>query len=698
MMRFYRFWIPSILLFAPAIAEASWLPGWGSNDGTPGIDDSWCYGANIKLYVGDFDGNGRSDLMCHSSSSGQRRIDFQYATYRGFWGTNWDSYTDGAAVNDWCSESGEELFVGDFNADGRDDLLCRVRGGSTNAGRKQIDFADANGHFDDTDFDTLDYPSATQNWCTNSGESIFVGDFNGDGKDDLMCRVAAGYTNAGRKRVDYANSNGTFFGTEWDTLGNGSVEQSWCTASGESVRVGDFSGDGKDDLLCHIALGYINGGRRRVDFAGSGTTLFTGTDWSSADSQSAVPSWCATTGDVLNIGDVNDDGKEDLLCTNKAYGGLRVDHANGSGTFFGTNGQAHQETWCTDSDENVHVGDFDGDGHTDTLCHDDTTGYRAIRYANSGGDYHSICSNDSIVGDGELPQLPVHFAVVSDPNNLDVPSRQTNMPSATSSHVHPIDGTAISADPTTYFEAEVEVMNYYTKTYYPLSTDVCVGDDCIEYAYESHTLYDDIDGNTSCTDLLDWGNVPSVEYAGNCIASVLVPDGACYPKTCPGNPITLEGGWTLGFACAIRTCEDPEIRKPHTLNIVVMDRCVWDFNTNGISDDSCVNDWTLSFGLGGDDFFAAWDYELMLRGPHANSLPRATAIGLEQHELGHMLGLWHTTTCAESKNAMDEDYTCPPPSGVLWRGEGYSEDIENTDQPSVMINAARTRVEAWACN
>jgi hypothetical protein len=398
-------------MLAPAAAEAAWLPGWGSGDGTPGVDDSWCYGANNTLYVGDFDGNGRSDVLCHNSSTGQRRIDFQYPAYRGLWGTNWDSNTDGGAVDDWCSESGEVVHIGDFNADGRDDLLCRVRGGYTNAGRKQIDFADSVGHFDGSDFDTLDYPGAAQTWCTTSGESVFVGDFNGDGKDDLMCRVGTGYTNAGRKRVDYANGSGTFYGTEWDTLGNGSVEQSWCTASGESVRVGDFTGDGKDDLLCHVALGYTNAGRRTVDFAGSGTTLFAGTDWSSADGGGAAASWCATTGDVLAIADVNNDGREDLVCVNKVDGGYasRVDHANVTGTFYGTNGQAHEEDWCLDSDENVHVGDFDGDGYGDTLCHDDTTGYRGIRYASLAGDFHSICSEDSVVGgrrfNGHLPFL-----------------------------------------------------------------------------------------------------------------------------------------------------------------------------------------------------------------------------------------------------------------------------------------------------
>ncbi len=703
-------------MLAPAAAEAAWLPGWGSSDGTPGVDDSWCFGANYKLYVGDFDGNGHSDVMCHNSSSGQRRLDFQYSTYRGLWGTNWDSYTDGGAIDDWCSESGTEILVGDYNGDGRDDLLCRVRAGYTNPGRKQIDFADANGHLDGSDFDTLDYPEAAQSWCTNSGESVFVGDFNGDGKDDLLCRVAAGYANAGRKRVDYANGSGSFYGTEWDTLGTGGVEQTWCIAAGESVFVGDFNGDGKDDLLCHMALGYTDAGRRRVDWAGSGTTLFAGTDWSSADGGGAAASWCATTGDVLKIADVDGDGKEDLVCVNEIDGGYasRVDHASNSGSFYGTNGQTHEEDWCLDSDEDVHVGDFDGDGQGDTLCHDDTTGYRAIRYANINGDFYSVCSEGSAVGDGALPHLPVHFAVVTDPGNTDVTMRQTHMPTANSTHVHPMNGGLIDT-PTEYFVAEVEVMNAYTDTYDPTEAGVSVGDDYIIYEYESHTLYDDIEGNTSCTYLLNWGNTASVEYSANCWESNAVLDEACYPNYCDGPYQDAGDAWNFGFGCAIEMCEDPKVHKPHTLNVMVMDRCAWDDANPGIDDSTCgLTTKSMSFGFGGSRFFTAWDYERMLRGTDG-TLPRIGASAVEQHELGHVLGLAHTGDCGHSGNAMDYEncddlsQLSDPNANPLWRGEGYTDAIHEldsngnpvmayTDQIEDMVTAARAKVVEWSCN
>jgi hypothetical protein len=726
--------ISAVFLLTPTEAGAAWLPGWGSSDGTPNVTVGWCSSTNDKRHVGDFDGDGLTDLLCHASLSGRMRIDYS-SEYRGFWGTDWDTldYPESTDQN-WCINSGELLFIGDFDGDGQDDLLCYVRRGYTNAGRKRIDFADPWGKFHGADFDTLDYPTAAQTWCTNEGESIFVGDFNGDGKDDLLCYVAAGYDYYGRKRLDYANSAGTFFGTEYDTLSHPEVAQNWCTNAGESLRVGDFSGDGKDDLLCHVNQGYTNAGRRRIDFFGTTSEPFAGTDFNSQNEQSAAQSWCAQTGDKLRIGDVNADGKEDLLCANStansSYGSIRVDHANSSGEFFGTNGDLHDEEWCKGSTKDFHVGDFDGDGGDDVLCHDSSSGYRGIRYANGVGDFFSVCSDDSVLGDGELPPLPVHFAVVANPNDPNVPDRLSasygRIPTSTSDHVHPFDGTAIDDDPWLYFEAEVEVMNYYTYAVGGTDPDgdVCIDNDCIEYEYDSHKLYSELGSlDSSCTRVWNYTNYPEEKYAIGCWSSstygatLAERKAACFPNACgsPDSDDTEDDAYNEAFGCAIRQCNDRRLRKPHTLNVVVMDRCEW--GNGGVDDASCVvTNKSQSFGFGGTDFFTGWDYGRMLRGPHASALSRAWPTnGLEEHELGHVLSLGHTKSCdggiaqSNEENPMDIDGgDCGADAGspVPWREGPYTTgiytitEVDNdvVDQVEVMVTAARNRVVAWSCN
>ena len=88
---------------------------------------------------------------------------------------------------------------------------------------------------------------ALQRWATQQGNMIggmlwFDGDFNGDGKDDL----ATVWNDAGQLSMDVQASTGTGF-----TL------QRWATKQGNLIGgmqwfVGDFDGDGRDDLVTLI--------------------------------------------------------------------------------------------------------------------------------------------------------------------------------------------------------------------------------------------------------------------------------------------------------------------------------------------------------------------------------------------------------------------------------------------------------------
>ena len=113
--------------------------------------------------------------------------------------------------------------------------------GNTSYGRRRIDFANNVGTFFGTDWNSESYPDASQHWCTNAGEKIYVGDFNGDDKDDLLCYRSTD----GRARIDWANTEGTFFGT------NRNHTLNWCNGDGEHLMVADYDGDGRSDLLCH---------------------------------------------------------------------------------------------------------------------------------------------------------------------------------------------------------------------------------------------------------------------------------------------------------------------------------------------------------------------------------------------------------------------------------------------------------------
>jgi hypothetical protein len=273
---------------------------WSSGSG-------WCNSDQMRTVMkGDFNGDGRTDQLCFAIASGSLYVD--YANSSGeFGGQDW------SASNGFCnSAESRRVYIGDFNNDGRDDLLCHDR----SSGDLWVDYASSSGQFNGINW------SSSAGFCSNSTtRRLFVSDFNADGRDDLLCEDVA----SGGKWIDYANSSGEFGGEDW------SHTIDWCSSDRAAIYVGDFNADGRADLLCHDG----ESGNRQIDYANS-SGQFGGTDHTVANS------WCAGNGDRLFIGDISGDGRDDLICHNVTTGSVLVDYANGSSQFnttdFSTSG------------------------------------------------------------------------------------------------------------------------------------------------------------------------------------------------------------------------------------------------------------------------------------------------------------------------------------------------------------------------
>ena len=101
---------------------------------------------------------------------------------------------------------------------------------------------------------------------------------------------------------------------------------------------------------------------------------FSGTDWE------AGLSWCNHGSANLKLADFNGDGRTDMLCHDTSTGHKWIAYATGSGTFTGTNWEAGLG-WCNHPSAQLHVGDFNGDQRADMLCHDTITGYKWISFS-----------------------------------------------------------------------------------------------------------------------------------------------------------------------------------------------------------------------------------------------------------------------------------------------------------------------------
>jgi hypothetical protein len=204
-------------------------------------------------------------------------------------------------------------------------------------------------------------------------DSVAVGDFNGDGKLDLVVANLDGTVS-----VLLGKGDGTFLPAV--TYSSGSLPGSVAVAV-----VGDFNGDGKLDLAV------VNSGSNDVGvLLGNGDGTF----------QPAVNYDVGSVPDALAVGDFNGDGKLDLVVVNSASNNVSVLLGNGDGSF-----QAALDFDTGGSPVSAAVGDFNGDGKLD------------LAVANAGS-----TNRVSILlgyGDGTF-QAPVTYATGSVPVSVAV--------------------------------------------------------------------------------------------------------------------------------------------------------------------------------------------------------------------------------------------------------------------------------------
>ena len=150
----------------------------------------------------------------------------------------------------------------------------------------------------------------------------------------------------------------------WVGLSNGStftVQKwaTWITTDQMKVLVGDFDGDGKDDVMKFDVSAGTTGTQNLGLWVGlsSGNSFLT----------SKFATWSTYRDMKVLAGDFNGDGKTDVMKFDVPHGSQS---SNGLwvGTSTGSSFKTHKaDQWITDRYLQVHAADFNNDGKTDVL-------------------------------------------------------------------------------------------------------------------------------------------------------------------------------------------------------------------------------------------------------------------------------------------------------------------------------------------
>lgn len=265
----------------------------------------------VSLTTGDMNADGEVDLIVGSYDSFFDTKGRVYIFYNdGSYPTSSSGYSvriTGNAAGDYFSLP--SIASGDFNADGRVDLVVGAYNYSSTTGRAYIFYNDGSIPTTAATADVIITGESTSNFFA---KSLVAGDLNADGKTDLVVGALGYSTNTGRAYIFYNGSITTENASGADVIITG--ESSSCF--GDTLVTGDLNTDGKTDLVVGAYLYTSSDGRAYIFYNDSSIPTTAATADTIIDGDVGGTS---EFGNNLITGDLNADGKTDLVVSASLY-------------------------------------------------------------------------------------------------------------------------------------------------------------------------------------------------------------------------------------------------------------------------------------------------------------------------------------------------------------------------------------------
>lgn len=270
------------------------------------IPGFWTMTPGDKFFVGDFNGDHKTDLFIFNGSNWA-------IPYLGLLQSNGTSLSGVARydgmIPGWIMRPNDQFFAGDFDGDGKTDLY--VFNGN-NWSYKYLGMLKSSGTgLSDVKLFTGGLPG----WTMNTHDQFFVGDFDGDGRSDLYVFNGVDWAWA---YLLMAKSTGANLGfvRRYDSSSAAANIPGWFMTKGDRFFISDANKDGKADLFVfnpkiNWAYDYL------------GTLLSSGSSLSGSWSQEWVGGWHLGIVDkILPANYEGGTGRADIFIRNNEWFGM----------------------------------------------------------------------------------------------------------------------------------------------------------------------------------------------------------------------------------------------------------------------------------------------------------------------------------------------------------------------------------------